>query len=236
MMGISAAMAIGQGIVQYRNAKAQAAALEYQARVSRGQAEAQARIAEQNEGRARNEAEALSRSGAVERQRMRDRIRAIQAQQAAAYGASGLSLASGTPLDVMVDTAVQGEEDVRQQELNVARRKFALINQAQDYKTNARLQRQAGHNQYEALMGQAGAMRSAGRGALAGSLFSVVGQMASEWGGGGTLKAAPASPIKASYATMEDELAGTTPVAVYQKNKVLRYGMYGGRGLSYRRR
>lgn len=230
MIGLSAAATIGQGIMQYKNSKAQAAALEFQARSARDSYEAQARIAEQNAGRARNEAEAVSKAGAVEQKQMRDRIRAIQAQQAAGYGASGLSLASGTPQDVMVDTMVQGEEDVRQQMLNTARRKFALINQAQDYNTTARYQRQAGHNQFEALMGQASATRQAGRNALTGSLFAAVGQAAANWGNFKAPGAATAStkplPIKQSFATLEDELAGNTPVAIYQGNNVLRRRRY----------
>jgi hypothetical protein len=225
MIGLSAAAAVGQGIMQYRNSKAQAAALEFQARSARDSYEAQARIAEQNAGRARAESEAVSQAGAVEQRQMRDRIRAIQAQQAAGDGASGLSLASGTPAAVMTDTIVQGEEDVRQQTLNTARRKFALVNQAQDYTTTARYQRQAGHNQYEAHMGQAAAARSAGRNALTGSLFAAVGQAAANWGNfkaPGAAAAAPkALPIRPSFATLEDELAGTTPVAVYQGNNVL---------------
>lgn len=226
MIGLSAAAAVGQGIMQYRNSKAQAAALEFQARSARDSYEAQARIAEQNAGRARAESEAVSQAGAVEQRQVRDRIRAIQAQQAAGYGASGLSLASGTPAAVMTDTIVQGEEDVRQQTLNTARRKFALVNQAQDYELTSRLQRQAGHNQYEAYMGQAAAARSAGRNALTGSLFAAVGQAAANWGNfkapGAAAAAAPkALPIQPSFATLEDELAGTTPVAVYQGNNVL---------------
>lgn len=217
MIGLSAAATIGQGIIQYRNSKAQAAAYEFQAKAARDSYEAQARIAEQNAGRARAESEAVTQAGAVEQKQMRDKIRAIQAQQAAGYGASGLSLASGTPMSVMTDTIVQGEEDVRQQMLNTARKKFALVNQAQDYTTNARLQRQAGHNQYEALMGQASAARSAGRNALTGSLFAAVGQAAANWG---SFKAPGTPKAPTSYATFEDELAGKNPVATYQGNRV----------------
>ena len=201
MIGLSAAATIGQGIMQYKNSKAQAAAYEFQARSARDSYEAQARIAEQNAGRARNEAEAVTQAGAVEQKQMRDKIRAIQAQQAAGYGASGLSLASGTPMSVMTDTMVQGEEDVRQMGLNTARRKFALINQAQDYNTTARLQRQAGHNQYEALMGQASAARSAGRNALTGSLFAAVGQAAANWG---NFKAPASNDTLTAYANTVD--------------------------------
>ena len=239
MIGLSAAAAVGQGIIQYRNSKAQAAALEYQARATRDSYEAQARIAEQNEARARNEAEAVSKAGAVEQKQMRDKIRAIQAEQAAGYGASGLSLASGTPQNVMVDTIVQGEEDVRQQTLNTARRKFALINQAQDYNTSARYQRQAGNNQFEALMGQASATRQAGRNALTGSLFAAVGQVAANWGNfkvpSTGVAAATGNAIKPSYASLEDEIAGTTPVAIYQGNTVLTRKLYGKGSSMYRR-
>ena len=228
MIGLSAAAAVGQGIMQYRNSKAQAAALEFQARSARDSYEAQARIVEQNAGRARAESEAVTQAGAVEQRQMRDRIRAIQAQQAAGYGASGLSLASGTPAAVMTDTIVQGEEDVRQQTLNTARRKFALVNQAQDYELTSRLQRQAGHNQYEAYMGQAAAARSAGRNALMGSLFAAVGQAAANWGNFKAPKtpAPKTDPILPSYATFEDAQVGTTPVAIYQVNTVLRRRRY----------
>ena len=114
--------------------------------------------------------------------------------------------------------------------LNTARRKFALINQAQDYTTNARFQRQAGHNQYEAYMGQASAARAAGRNALTGSLFAAVGQAAANWGNfkapGASAAPKAASPIKQSFATFEDAQVGTTPVAIYQGNTVLRRRRY----------
>lgn len=195
MIGLSAASAIGQGVVSYRNSRAQAAALEQQARIAREEYEAQALLQERNASRATDEAEAVTKAGAYEEQKMRDRVRAIRGQQAANYGASGLSLASGTPVQVMADTEVQGAQDVAQYGLNTARKKFALVNQAQDYRTNARLQRQAGANKYNALMGEADAARSAGRNALAGSLFSVAGAVASNWTSAfGKSKSAPSNP------------------------------------------
>lgn len=194
MLGLTAVGAIGQGIIQYRNSKAQAAALEFQAHAAKNQYDAQARISEQNEGRARNEAEAAARAGAVEQRQMRNRIRAIQSEQAARYGASGLSLASGTPMSALVSTEVEGEEDVRRQGLNTAMKRLGLVNQAQDYNTNARLQRQAGENQFNTLMNQASAARSAGRNALTGSIFSAVESIATGWGGGAAKAAMPKAP------------------------------------------
>lgn len=220
LIGLTAAGAVVQGIMQHNAAKAQAAAAEHQAKVAKAQAEAQARISEQNEGRAKAEAEAVSRDSAIEQRQMRNKIRAIQAQQAANYGASGLSLASGTPLTVMTDTAVQGEEDVRNAMLSDARRKFALINQAQDYNTQARYQRQAGQNQYDAYMGQARAYKSAGNNALAGSIFSAAVQTAANWGG--ISAKTPVAPVQHSYATLEDELTGKNPIATYRGSRLVR--------------
>ncbi len=167
LIGLSAAAAIGGGIMQYNAARNHADAAE-------ATANAQARIQEQNSQRARDEAEATTKAGAQEEDKLRDRLRAIQGAQAAGYGASNLSLASGSPLAVSADTAVQGDEDIATYDQNTARRKFALVNQAQDYELNARLTRQSGQN-------QASALRSSGNAALAGSVFSAAGTVANKW-------------------------------------------------------
>lgn len=167
-LALSAAAPIVSGVMQ-RNAAKTAAA---QARET---AAAQARIAEQNRGLALGEAEATSKAGAEEEQKLRDRVRAMLASQNAQYGASGLSLASGSPFHVGLSTLEEGEADVGVLRENYARKKFSLVNQAQQYGTQGR---------YALIEGdaKARAYEAQGRGALTGGLLQSAGFVASKWG------------------------------------------------------
>lgn len=167
-LALSAAAPIVSGVMQ-RNAAKTAAA---QARET---AAAQARIAEQNRGLARDEAEATSKAGAEEEQKLRDRVRATLASQNAQYGAAGLSLASGSPFHVEASTLEEGEADVGTLRENYARKKFSLVNQAQQYSTQGR---------YALIEGdaKARAYEAQGRAALTGGLLQSAGFVASKWG------------------------------------------------------
>ena len=193
---LSAVSTIGGGIMQYNASRAQAAA-------ARAQAEAQARRSEQNAQLARNEAQATSEAGAREEEKLRDKIRRVQGAQAAAYGASGLSLASGSAGTVMADTAVEGEEDVTTLRENYQRKKFSIMNQATNYDHDAALSRMTGS-------AQASAYRAQGSAALGGSLLSAAGLVSEKWD-----SMFPSAPRRKAFATFEDELTGKNPVRYY---------------------
>ena len=182
--------------MQYNASRAQAAA-------ARAQAEAQAQRSEQNAQLARNEAQATSEAGAREEEKLRDKIRRVQGAQAAAYGASGLSLSSGSAGTVMADTAVEGEEDVTTLRENYQRKKFSIMNQATNYDHDAALSRMTGN-------AQASAYRAQGSAALGGSLLSAAGLVSKKWDSMFT-----SAPRRKSFATFEDELTGKNPVRYY---------------------
>ena len=183
---LSAVSTIGGGIMQYNALRAQAAAAQ-------AQAEAQAQRSEQNAQLARNEAQATSEAGAREEEKLRDKIRRVQGAQAAAYGASGLSLASGSAGTVMADTAVEGEEDVTTLRENYQRKKFSIMNQATNYDHDAALS------------------RAQGSAALGGSLLRAAGLVSKKWDS----MFQASAPRRKSFATFEDELTGKNPVRYY---------------------
>jgi len=88
------------GVGQMQAANAQAKAAEYNAKVQ----DMNARIAE------RQARDAIER-GQDEEQRKRMEVQRILGQQKAAMAANGVDLTFGSPMDVIVDTAVLGELD-----------------------------------------------------------------------------------------------------------------------------
>lgn len=165
---LSAAAPIVSGVMQRNAAKTAAAQAQEQAA-------AQARIAEQNRALALDEAEATSKAGAKEEQKVRDRVRATLGAQNAQYGAAGLSLASGSPLDVGLSTLEEGEVDAGAVRENYARKKFSLVNQAQQYGAQGRYALMEGDTKARAYEAQ-------GKAALTGGLLQSAGFVASKWG------------------------------------------------------
>jgi len=149
-------------------------AAKQQAQIARAQSEAQAKAYEQNADMARQEAEATADAGRSAERKLRQDIASVQGSQNAAFGANGLSLASGSPLDVSIDTAVRGEEDVDMLRKNYQRKKFGLMNEASMYGWQANETRKAGQAVASAYSNQ-------GDAALFGSLLGAAGTVASKW-------------------------------------------------------
>lgn len=168
---VAATMSVASTL--YSGLAAQSAARQ-QAQIAREQSEAQARVYEQNADMARQEAEATADAGRSAERKLRQDIASVRGSQSAAFGANGLSLASGSPLDVAVDTAVQGEEDVDMLRKNYQRKKFGLMNEASMYEWQAGETRKAGQ-------AVASAYSSQGNAALFGSLLGSAGTVASKW-------------------------------------------------------
>ena len=157
----------------YSGMAAQSAAKK-QAEIQRAQAENQARVLEQNAAQARSEAEAVIAAGNSEEKKLRENVRRVRGAQDAAFGASGLSLNSGTPVSVAVDTEVQGEEDAGLLRKNYARKAFGLRNEASAYDWQASESRNLGNY-------SANAIRNAGNSSMAASLLGAAGTVASKW-------------------------------------------------------
>jgi len=123
-----------------------------------------AQIAEQN-------AEAAKLAGAAKEEQSRDEVRRVLARQRALVGASGITT-EGSPLLVMMETARQGELDaLRIRYTSEVEARQGLF-QAQQYQSEATLQR------YQGKQAQKAGYLSAG-----GTLLTGIGSAASYYGG-----------------------------------------------------
>ena len=155
------------GIAAYNASKSQAEA-------TRAAADQQSKVLENNAALARAEAEATGQQGFNEENRLRENARRLAASQRAAFGADNVSLASGSALDVGVDTAVQSDLDAGLLRQNYQRKRVGLENEAAQYGWQARESKRLGDF-------KASALESAGRQQLFGSLLSSAGTVASKW-------------------------------------------------------
>lgn len=134
MCEIATALMIGStlmsavGTIQQANAQSKAA--RYNAQVS----EMNATLAER---RARD---AMER-GAREEQKKRQEVAGILGQQRASMAANGLDLGFGSPLDLMIDTAVAGEMDALTIRSNTYREAYDYRVDAAGRRADAGLQR-----------------------------------------------------------------------------------------------
>jgi hypothetical protein len=118
-LGALALGAIGTGVKAFG---------EYQSGQSQQQAaESNARLAEAAAG------DALSR-GEEQAVRIRGQTDRLIGQQRAAYGANGVDLSQGSPLDVMLGSRRVSEEDIRTTRMNATREAWGLRTQAQAFR------------------------------------------------------------------------------------------------------
>lgn len=78
-------------------------------------------------------ADALTR-GEEQAVRIRGQTDRLIGQQRAAYGAAGVDLSQGSPLDVMVGSRRVSEEDIRTVRMNATRESWGLKSQAQEFR------------------------------------------------------------------------------------------------------
>lgn len=112
-----------------------------QGRAEASAAKANAQIAANNAELARRERAAAIEAGKEEESSFRQKLRKIQGEQRVGFAASGVSLASGSPADVLTDTAVLGELDALTIRDNAARRAFGFEVEEANYLTEQRLQK-----------------------------------------------------------------------------------------------
>jgi hypothetical protein len=103
-----------------------------------------ARVAEQNAQLAERAAgDALSR-GEEQAARIRGETDRLIGSQRAAYGAAGVELGYGSPLDVMVGSRRVSEQDIATTRLNAARESWGYRAQAQQFRQGGQAAAQAG--------------------------------------------------------------------------------------------
>lgn len=116
-----------------------------QGRAAAAAATAQANAAAQNAKISAKQAELAAQNGAREEREMRQRGAAIIGAQKAGYGASGLDIGAGSPLDILTDTRYQNELDSLNVRRNAANQVWGyqaeqtnFVNQASAARASAR--------------------------------------------------------------------------------------------------
>lgn len=134
----SAAGAIQQGQAQKRQAN-------YQAAVERNNAQI-----------AGWQAEDATKRGAIEEQRQRLATAKLRGSQRAGMASNGIEISSGSPLDVLMDTAQLGELDALTIRSNAEREAYGLRTQQSNLTAQSGLTRMAGRDAQQASYISAG--------------------------------------------------------------------------------
>lgn len=93
--------------------------------------------ADQNIKVANAQATNVEQAGYVQEDAIRQRTRAMLASQRATFAANNIDMAVGTPLELLGDTAVAGEQDALTVRANAANQAWGLRTQAVNYKNQA---------------------------------------------------------------------------------------------------
>ncbi len=153
-----ASAAVGAvGAMQQANATA--AAANYQAQVN----ENNAIIANRN-------AEDARKRGAVAEEEHRRKVSALQGRQTAVMSANGVDTTSGSPLDILADTAQMGELDALTIRGNADREAKGYEAQSMNFRAESGLNRM-----------QAKSAKAAGTIGAVGAVVSGFGQVADKW-------------------------------------------------------
>jgi hypothetical protein len=83
------------------------------------------------------EAKNVEQAGYVQEDAIRQRTRAMLASQRATFSANNIDMSVGTPLELLGDTAVAGEQDALTVRANAARQAWGLRTQATGYANQA---------------------------------------------------------------------------------------------------
>lgn len=114
-------------------------------------AKANAQIAENNRILSERQSKDAIERGRAEETDFRRQLAGMKGTQRAAFGASGVSLSSGSPTDILTDTAVLGELDALTIRQNAQREAYGYNVQASNFQTEANVNRTAARNARSAL-------------------------------------------------------------------------------------
>lgn len=94
-------------------------------------------MAEQNAKLAEQQGLASLRQGRLEQEQIARRARKIQGQQRAMYGASGVDIGSGSPLEIQADTEYMAAQDKALVRYNAELKKWGFDVESANYKSQA---------------------------------------------------------------------------------------------------
>ena len=127
------------------------------------QAEYEAGVSKYNARRAENEATQTRNRGVEDENKQRQKTAQLLSKQRAQLGASGVSLASGSPLQMQEDTELLGEIDARR------------------IKSNYEMQAQSLDDESDLQLSNMNAQYAAGNNKMFGSILSAAGSVDSKW-------------------------------------------------------
>lgn len=130
----------------------------------------QSAMAERNAQISELQARDIEKQGAIEEAQHRLKVQGMIGEQKSAIAAGGVAVDTGSPLDILADTAGLGEFDAQVIRSNARKQAWAARTQAQGYLAEAGALNTAGSNAYR--NGTVGA---------AGSLLSGASSVASKW-------------------------------------------------------
>lgn len=176
-VAIASMVMTGVGTLMQMSAQSQAASAQA------AQANYQAQVAENNRITSERLAADAEQRGELDVRRHRQQVEQLKGRQVAALAASGVDVASGSPLDVLADTAGLGAIDAQTIRHNAAR-------EAWQHRVQGSNQR----NQAELLRFQADNTSSG----AAGTLLTGIGGIADKWWRYRTLTAGAGTPAGGS--------------------------------------
>lgn len=179
---ISALATVAGGVMQYQ---AQQEAADAQARAYERQAE----VATQNAKIKSRQQEQEADNAARETEQLRQRQRVIAGQNKARAGAAGLSITSGSPLDILSAGYDAYEQDKETSLMNQRNRNYGLRVEESNFLNDAAGYRAAADNTRSVA-------KSQGMATILGTAASVAGNFAG-FGGGGSPSAASGTSIAA---------------------------------------
>lgn len=117
-----------------------------QANAARADGKYQQQVANNNAILAEQNATDAYRRGALEEEKHRATVRRAIGSQRAALAANGLDLGTGTPVDLVTESAKFGEMDALTIRANAAREAWGFQSSAEQYRADGRAARASGNN------------------------------------------------------------------------------------------
>lgn len=117
-----------------------------QMKATQQQANYDTAIANQNANIAQQQSVAAGQAGAQEQSQIRQKERQVAGSQKAQLSSNGLDISSGSPLDLLTDTAQQSQKDVDTSRYNTAINMWGYDTQTANYRAQAQAAKQAGKN------------------------------------------------------------------------------------------
>lgn len=144
-----------------------------QGQAAKAQANYQAAVMRNNQTLAEYAAQDAEARGAEAEQQHRQKVAAFKGSQRAALAANGLDLTSGSPLDLLSDTAMLGEQDALTIRANAQREAWSARAQGANFGAEAGLLQARGTAAQQAGYMGAGASLLSGASQVAGSWDSL---------------------------------------------------------------